>query len=164
MEDARTLLVATCSSLARPQMRLLDLLHSWRRLPNGNWDRSPHWCKQDIDPASPWLDACPNLTALSGIISAIALVQAHLLAMIEAKGPIDGRMACIVLHHLSLDGCEWSTPVRRLANLLDVQLGASPRDDTHGLSLHHRPLPRRRESNDETCSSEKEKRRISGAH
>jgi len=144
MDESRTLLISACGSLARLHIRLLQLSHSARRLPNGNWDTSPHWSLRDIDPPSPWLEACPVHTALNGIISAIALVQAHLLGMIEAEGPIDGRMACIVLHHLSLDGNAWSTPVLRLAKRLGVELAKTPRDETNGLSLRQRPLPRLR--------------------
>lgn len=77
------------------------------------------------------------------MISAIALVQTHLLGMIEAEEPIDGCQACVVLHHLSIHGSTWSTPIQRLAERLGVDLPGEPRELTHMASLQQAPLPGR---------------------
>jgi hypothetical protein len=71
-------------------------------------------------------------------------VQAHLLAMVEAEGPIDGMDACTALHHLSFYSATWSSAVRRLAHRLGVELPNEPREATHLASLSQRPLPKSR--------------------
>lgn len=99
------------------------------------------WVVGDVLPPSPWLDAVAPTTALGGVINRIALVQAHLLTMLEAD-TIDARNLCHVLHHLSGSGT-WSDAVIRLAARLDVQLATSPLQEVHGGSLHNVPLPGR---------------------
>lgn len=143
MDEARTLLIAACSSLARLHMRLIALWHWRRRTGPSTWSLSdPHWRVEELDPPSPWLDACAPRTEIANLIPAIALVQAHLLAMIEGEGPIDGMDACTALHHLSFHSATWSSAVRRLADRLGVQLPEEPREATHLASLEQRPLPR----------------------
>lgn len=143
MNEPRTLLIAAAASLARLQVRLLQLSMTQRRLPGGNIAKDAHWAVCDLDPPSEWLDACPPRTSLSGALSAVALALAHLLAMIDAEQPIDPRLACVVLQHVSLGGSRWSSPVSRLAARLNVSLANSPMEETHGVWLHGRPLPRR---------------------
>ncbi|NII74192.1 hypothetical protein FHW84_002777 [Dyella sp. SG562] len=144
MDEARTLLIATCGSLARLHMRLIGQWHWRRQTGPKTWSLSdPHWRVEELDPPSPWLDACAPRTEIANLIPAIALVQAHLLGMVEADGPIDGLKACVALHHLSFHGSAWSEPVRRLADRLDVELPAEPRDATNMASLQQAPLPGR---------------------
>lgn len=141
MDEARTLLIATCGSLARLQMRLLDLWHQRRRTGPQTWSMTePHWRVEELELPSPWLDTCAPRVGIDSVIPAIALVQAHLLGMVEAEGPIDGLRACVVLHHLSIHGSAWSSPVRRLAERIEVELPPEPRDATNLASLHSAPL------------------------
>lgn len=156
MDEARALLISTCSALARLQMRLIDKTYDRRKTgPNTYSMSEPFWHVGELDPLSPWLDACAPRALVSNLVPAIALVQAHLLGMVEAEGPIDGRRVCIVLHHLSLHGTTWSTPVRRLAARLGVELPDDPRDFTHMASLQQEPLPggRRRSDQGKPASS-----------
>lgn len=144
MDEARSLLIAACGSLARLQSRLISQTYSRRKAPNGAWIMAdPDWRVEEIDPPSPWLDACAPRIGITSVISAIPLVQAHLLAMVEADGPVDGLRACVILHHLSLHGTTWSSPVRRLAQRLGVELPSDIWEATHGASLHQAPLPNR---------------------
>lgn len=147
MDEARALLIATCGSLARLQKRLIDLWHQRRKTGPHTWSMSePHWRVEELDPPSPWLDACAPRVGIDTVIPAIALVQAHLLGMVEAEGAIDGLRACVVLHHLSIHGSGWSGPIRRLAERLQVDLPPEPRDATHLASLHSAPIPGRQRS------------------
>lgn len=144
MDQARALLIATCGALARLQMRLINKSYDRRKTgPNTYAVNEPHWRVEELDPPSPWLDACMPRIGITSLIPAIALVQAHLLGMVEAEGPIDGRRVCIVLHHLSLHGSTWSTPIQRLAGRLGVDLPEEPRDLTNMASLQQAPLPGR---------------------
>lgn len=144
MDEARSLLIAACGSLARLQIRLIDQTYSRRKAPNGAWIMSdPDWRVEELDPPSPWLDACAPRVGITSVISAISLVQVHLLAMIEAEGAIDGLRPCVILHYLSLHGTSWSSPIQRLAQRLGVDLPANVWDATHGASLHHAPYSNR---------------------
>lgn len=132
MDESRLILVAVAASLARLQVRLLKLAAK----------PDPHLIRAaDVDPPSPWLDATPPNTSISGVIHAVALAQAHLLRMAESSAPIDGKRACIVLQHVACSGTTWGTMVLRMAGRLGVTLGQVPRDDMHGVSLHGHPLP-----------------------
>lgn len=125
-------------------MRLIDKSYDRRKTgPNTYSTSEPHWRVEELDPPSPWLDACMPRIGITSLIPAIALVQAHLLGMVEAEGPIDGRRVCVVLHHLSLHGNTWSTPIMRLARRLGVDLPEEPRDLTNMASLAQAPLPGR---------------------
>jgi hypothetical protein len=144
MDEARTLLIAACGSLARLQIRLIDLTYARRKAPNGAWImEEPDWRVEEIDPPSEWLDACAPRVGIKSVIHQIPLVQAHLLAMVQAEGPIDRLRACVILHHLSLSGTSWSSPIRRLAQRLGVDLPADVWDATHGASLNHAPFSKR---------------------
>lgn len=125
-------------------MRLIDLSYQRRKTGPHSWSMAePHWRVEELDPPSPWLDACAPRIGVTNAIPAIALVQAHLLGMVEADDPIDGLQACVVLHHLSLHGSTWSSPIRRLAERLKVELPAEPRDATHLASLQSARFPSR---------------------
>lgn len=144
MDEARALLIATCASLAKLQMRLIAKSYDRRRTgPNTYAVTDPHWRIEELVPPSPWLDACMPRIGITSVISAIALVQVHLLGMVEAEGQIDGRQACVVLHHLSIHGSTWSTPIQRLAGRLGVDLPGEPRELTYMASLQQTPLPGR---------------------
>lgn len=105
--------------------------------------QSPHWTAGDLQPRSRWLDACAPNTSLSGTISAVALAQAHLLAMIESPAPVDGRRACLVLQHVSGSAGQWSGMVLRLARRLQVALAPTPRGEHHGADVSRFDLPPR---------------------
>jgi hypothetical protein len=77
--------------------------------------------------------------ALSGALSKVTLAIAHLLAMVERPGPIDGLEACIVLQSISSMG--WSPAVVRLAKRLAVQLPETPLQAMHGAPLREATLP-----------------------
>ncbi|ULU26580.1 hypothetical protein [Dyella terrae] len=144
MDEARALLIAACCSLAKLQMRLIDLSYQRRKTGPHTWSMAdPHWRVEELDPPSPWLDACAPRIGVTSVITAIALVQAHLLGMVETDGAIDGLRACVVLHHLSLHGNTWSTPIQRLAERLKVELPPEPRDATHLASLQGAAFPGR---------------------
>ncbi|MDR3445735.1 hypothetical protein [Dyella sp.] len=131
MDEARLILVTVASSLARLQVRMLKLFAR----------PDPHLLRtRDIAPPSPWLDATPENTALSGIIHAVALTQAHLLRMIESSEPVDRKRACLVLQHVACSGTEWGSNVKRMAQHLGVTLADVPRDELHGTSLISAPL------------------------
>lgn len=144
MDPARQTLLSVVSSLSRLLIRLHKLSHCQRELPNRHIldAHASHWTVSDLKPPSPWLDAANPNTAVSGAISAVALVQAHLLAMIEAPGDIDPRLAVRVLEHVC-HGAGWSAQVRALAERLDFELPESPWGLHHGASLHRLTLPRR---------------------
>lgn len=146
MDETRSLLIASCSSLARLHIRLIDQWHQRRKTGPQTWSMAePHWRVEELDPPSPWLDACAPRVEISTLIPAVALVQARLLAMVEADGPIDALQACVVLHHLSFHSSAWSASVQRLAGRLGVELPPHPRDATHMASLNATPfLVRRR--------------------
>lgn len=132
MDDARLTLVTVASSLARLQVRLLKM----------SAKPDPHLLRaRDIQPPSPWLDATPENVALSGVVHAVALTQAHLLRMVESSAPVDGRRACVVLQHIACGGTQWGSNVLRLAQHLGVTLADIPRDELHGTSLHGATLP-----------------------
>ena len=67
----------------------------------------------ELDPVSPWLDACAPRVLASTLVPAIALVQAYLLGIVEADGAIYRRQVCVVPHHPSQHGTTRSTAVRR---------------------------------------------------
>lgn len=108
-------------------MRLIDKTYDRRKTgPNTYSMSEAFWHVGGLDPLPPWLDACAPRVLVSSLVPAIALVQVHLLGVVEADEPIDGREACIVLHHLSQHSSAWSTPVRRLAARLGVELPDDP--------------------------------------
>lgn len=144
MDEPRTLLIAACGSLARLQLRLIDLSYQRRKTGPHTWAKTePHWRVEELDPPSPWLDTCAPRVDIVNLIPAIALVQAHLLALVSAEGAVDGLRACVVLHHLSFHGSAWSGAVQRLALRLGVSLPAEPRDATHLAGLQRAPWPGR---------------------
>lgn len=144
MDEARATLIAIVSSLSRLMIRLHKLGCSQRTLPNGKIfpAHAVDWTVGDLDPRSSWFDAAAQNMAVSGAIGAVALVQAHLLAMIEAPGEIDRRLAIRVVEHLC-HGAYWSARVEALAARLGVELPGSPIEFHHGASLHQVSLPAR---------------------
>ena len=144
MDPARQTLLSVVSSLSRLLIRLHKLSHGRRELPNRHIldAHASHWTVSDLKPPSPWLDATAPNTAVSGAISAVALVQAHLLAMIEAPGDIDPSLAVRILEHVC-HGATWSARVRALAERLNFELPESPWGIHHGASLQQLALPRR---------------------
>lgn len=111
-------------------------------MPNGViWGgRDPRWTVGELSPPSPWLDVANPGEPLYNLLQRIALVQVHLLGMLES-GKIDGRRACVALQHLSGNQGRWSQVVLRLARQFDVKLAIGPRDETNGSSLLDQPLP-----------------------
>jgi hypothetical protein len=105
---------------------------------------SATWSVRDLQPSSPWLDGCPGQTSVTGVAEAISLVITHLLAMVEAEGPIEPKAACLVLQHLTMEGFgrHWGGAVVRLASRLKIDLPKNPNDWHNGVSLQQRPLPR----------------------
>ncbi len=144
MDEARTTLIAVVSSLSRLLIRLHDLDCSQKKLPSGGIlpAYAAHWTVSDLNPRSSWFDAAAPNTAVSGAIGNVALVQAHLLAMIEAPGEIVGRLAVRVVEHVC-HGAYWSARVEALAKRLGVDLPGSPGEFHHGASLRQVALPRR---------------------
>ena len=67
MDEARALLISTCSALARLQMRLVDKTYDRRKTgPNTYSMSEPFWHVGELAPLSPWLDACaPRAPGLS---------------------------------------------------------------------------------------------------
>ncbi len=145
MDEQRKTLLAITSSLARLQLRLLVLSQSQRISPSGHVTQAhaAQWTLRDLEPPSPWFDVATPKQALSGALQAVALVQIHLLAMIEAPGPIDGLRACRVVEHLCGNPAAWGSLVERLAHHLGVRLPATPRDLHNGASIHQLEVPRR---------------------
>jgi hypothetical protein len=146
MDPVRLDLIAIVSSLSRLLIRLHHLSCSPRKLDNGKITcaADARWGIGDLSPPSPWFDAANPRTAISGGISAVLLVQAHLLAMIEAPGEIDVKFAIRVVEHLCR-GPGWSARVRALADRLGYELPSRPWDLHHGLGLEQIRLPRRGE-------------------
>ena len=144
MDEARTILIAVASSLARLQVRMLRLSHRELVVSQGRLTRVSrgHWTVGDLSPPSEWLEATPARTSLSGAVAAVALAQVHLMALIETPGPIDGRQACRVVWHISCGG-GWSPILLRLAAHLGVELAGSPLEENHGASLHQANPARR---------------------
>jgi len=146
MDEARTTLLAVASSLSRLLIRLHDLSNSVRRRPGGHVTAAAHahWTVSDLSPPSAWLDAAAPNTAISGAISSVMLAQAHLLAMIEAPGDVDLKLAIRALEHVC-HGAHWSARVEAISKRLGVELPESPSQFHHGASLHQVSLPRRGE-------------------
>jgi len=146
MDEARATLIAIVSSLSRLMIRLHKLDCSQRTLPSGKIlsADAADWTVGDLSPKSPWFDAAAQNMAVSGAIGGVALVQAHLMAMIEAPGEIDGWLAVRVVEHLC-HGAYWSERVEALAKRLGVDLPGSPMAFHNGASLHQISLPRRGE-------------------
>lgn len=144
MDEARATLIAVVSSLSRLLIRLHKLANSARRSPGGSVTAAAaaHWTVSDLSPPSSWLDAAAPNTAISGAIGSIMLAQAHLLAMIEASGEIDRRLAIRVVEHVC-HGAYWSARVEALAKRLGIDLPGSPSEFHHGASLHQVSLPPR---------------------
>lgn len=137
MDDARSDIITVCSGLARLQLRL----QAAQYVPPGR--RACDLCLRDLQPKSFWLDAAPPNVALSGVVRAVAVSLAHLLAIADARGPIDARAACLALQHIQCNPSAWGTVTRRLADRLRHTLAESPYVESNGATLSEILLPRR---------------------
>jgi hypothetical protein len=137
MDDARSDIITVCSGLARLQLRL----QAAQYVPPGR--RACDLCLRDLQPKSFWLDAAPPNVALSGVVRAVAVSLAHLLAIADARGPIDARSACLALQHIQCNPSDWGTITRRLADRLRHTLAESPYVESNGATLSEILLPRR---------------------
>lgn len=146
MDEARATLIAAVSSLSRLLIRLHTLDCSPKVLPNRTVlaSHAAHWTVKDLEPRSAWFDAAPPNMAISGAISAVTLAQAHLLALIEAPGEVDRKLAIRALEHVC-HGAYWGTQVGTIARRLGIDLPDSPSQFHHGASLNQVRLPRRGE-------------------
>jgi hypothetical protein len=145
MDDAHSLILSVASSLGRLQLRLLRLSHRQPRSLGLRAATRPQWSLGDLSPPSEWLATTPPHTVLDGVIAAVSLAQAHLLAMLESPEPIDARRACLVVHHISCSG-GWSPIMVAPAGRLGVRLASSPLDEARGASLRQAPLAATRRS------------------
>lgn len=135
--DARADLIAICYSLSRLQLRLAgsyDGLARPQRL----------LTVAALKPRPRWLDAAEPNTSLSGIVRAVVVAQAHLLAMLDSSAPIEPRAACLAVQHVQCNATHWGTMTRRLADRLSYTLPKCPRDADHGLSIGEWNLPKQR--------------------
>lgn len=135
--DARADLIAVCYSLSRLQLRLA-----------ASYDgvaRPEHLLTVAVlKPRPLWLDAAEPNTSLSGIVRAVVVAQAHLLAMLDSPTPIEPRAACLAAQHVQCNAAHWGTMTRRLADRLGYTLPESPRDAGKGLSIGEWNLPKQR--------------------
>lgn len=145
MEDVAEDVLGVAAALARLQVRLLAKLPEGRRMPNGVIRSAvdSRWRLEDLGWTSPWLDQVSPGQLVENVVPRVALVQAHLLAMLEA-GDIDPRKACLAVHHLCAGG-RWSGMVKRLAKRWQVDLAPLPMEELRGPSaLEREPLPERK--------------------
>lgn len=133
--DARADLIAICYSLSRLQLRLANAYA-------GTAHTQHLLTAAALKPRPLWLDAAEPNTALSGMIRAVVVAQAHLLAMLDSPTPIDPKAACLAVQHVQCDAVHWGTMTRRLAARLGYTLPNSPRDADYGLSIGEWNLPR----------------------
>jgi hypothetical protein len=79
------------------------------------------------------------------LVAKLLLVQAHLLALIEAPEPVDTISACVILQHIHGDTAYsgWSKSVQWLAGESGVDLPSGPGCITNGASLITAGMPRR---------------------
>lgn len=131
-DSAKADLTSVCAALARLQVRLLDLHLAPSKYPRR---------LRDLQPPSLWLDAAPSDTALVGVISAVALAHAHLLAMIDAPGKVDPSAACNALQHIQCYSKRWGTMTLKLSKRLGYQLAGTPIEECGGKYLSMRRLP-----------------------
>lgn len=136
MDPTRPLLIALCSSLARLHMRLIDLQHSQRIIPSGRIypAHEAFWKVGELAKPSEWFEMCPD-QPISAAVSAIAISQAHLLAMLEIDQPIMPRDVLVVIHHVC-HGADWSELERKVSTKLGYELAASPLAEFRGVDLH----------------------------
>lgn len=126
-DDVRWLLVRTAASLNR----------LWARL-DGMRPLNPMHVQvsQDINPQETWLDVLPRNVALSGVIRAVLLAQALLVAEATGTRPPDRRRVCLVIQHIQCGATSWSRHTLALARTLGVELAESVNKENCGLSLH----------------------------
>jgi len=133
--DARADLIAVCYSLSRLQLRLASAYDDTAQ--------PRHLLTvAALKPLPRWLDTAPPNTALSGVIQAVVVAQAHLLAMLDSPAPIDPKAACLAVQHVQCHAVHWGTMTRRLAARLGYALPETPRDADHGLSIGEWNLPK----------------------
>lgn len=141
MDEVRQSLATTIASLAKLQLRVYRKLNSARRLDNGHWELKPRWVLAELDPPSPWLDGYPTGMPLQNVVEDIMEAQMYLTAMVAIPDPIDLRLVCRTLHHLSGDPTHWSPVVLRFAKRFDVKLASQPVAEFHGAGLFGAPYP-----------------------
>ena len=137
MDSTRTLLIALCCSLARLQIRLVNLSHTQRFASNGRIYSAAeaHWTVEDMARPSSWFeDRCRR--PLSGAIAAVALAQAHLLAMVTSEGDLAPRDIMAVIHSVP-DATSWTPLERRIAAQLHFDLTDSPQELFRGVHIHN---------------------------
>lgn len=129
-------MVATSAALARLLMQMHDLSVSARRSPTGEVALKAYWTAGDLSPPSPLLEGMNPNTALSGATSRVLGIQARLLSAATSGDEIDPLWVCRVLQALGDDfATDFSPVVKRMAQIVDAQLPAEPRDLHNGLGL-----------------------------
>jgi len=137
MDKTRSLLIALCSSLARLQIRLVKLSNSQRIIPNGRVyaAHDAFWKVEDLARPSAWFEES-STRPLSAAIAAVALAQAHILAMITREGEITARDVMAVVHSVP-DHTSWTPLERRIAEELQYELPDSPQQLFRGVHIHN---------------------------
>lgn len=135
MDPTRPLLIALCSSLARLHMRLISLSYSQRIIPGGRIYSATEafWKVGELARPSEWFEAAPD-SNVSGAVAAIAISQAHLLAMLEVDEPINPRDVIMVIHNVC-GGSWWCELERKVAARLGYELAESPQVEFRGVSI-----------------------------